>query len=585
MPFPVINPHFQFFDNVGEPLANGFVYTYESTSATPKTTYQDADLDSANTNPIELNSAGRCSIYVDEGETFKYILKDADGVTLDTQDKVKSPIGTQAGIGAALYPQAAAELAAGVTPASYIYPPGDVRRYMVDGATDDTTAFTTAISVAQEMTNGGFVHVPAGSYTVSSTLATSGDRIHIRGDGRSATRIVFAPTASDVLFEFHNGSSAIVRCSLKGMSIYSNDSTFTKTAIDLYDTEEFELEDVEIGGSIAVSSVAYWSGSNSIGLRTRGRQCFASKNVSISADRPVVISVNPNSTIDIDHFNFNNQYLIANGHPVVEIETGVELTNVSFDGYQAWVKGTHGLYWLDTTSTGQSAMLKLENVRWEQGTHAGDYLVRIEHNTALTGVKLINCRGGGDAIGRNGYYFRKVNNVLWDTTLYEGTGVALDADATCRALKGVNTFWQTASTSTLAGQKLIYGSPVNPSGGLRPNFEYDTTANADETLVTEAALCGIVVSIAQDATHTIGTTALQGFLLVTTDENTSAIYALRGSTATTAEVSDPDGFFTNAAGGATAYNIYATGGNYVIQNKRTGTHEVRYLLIGAHSVA
>jgi hypothetical protein len=58
--------------------------------------------------------------------------------------------------GRALYPQTAAEIAAGVAPTDYAYEPGDVRRYGFtgDGSTDNTTAFQNALSA-----NAGFTPV------------------------------------------------------------------------------------------------------------------------------------------------------------------------------------------------------------------------------------------------------------------------------------------------------------------------------------------------------------------------------------------------------------------------------------------
>jgi len=477
------------------------------------------------------------------------------------------------------------ERAAGVTPVDYSYEPPttSLMRYGGDptGAADSTAAIQAAINVAQKMPNGGVVLLGRGTYKVTRTLRISSERIQVIGEGRGATRIVFAPAANDVLFEFHAGGAALVRCSLRGLTIFSDDSTHTKTAIDLYDTEEFILDDVEIGGGVIVGRARCWSGAGSIGLRTRGRQLGCINNVQVSADRPILISVNPNSSIDIDHFDFSNLYLMGNGHPLVEIETGVKLSDVSFRGKQAWVRGTYGLYWVDTTSNGQSFMLDLENVRWEQGTDSKAYLVRIEQNTALVGLKLHKCFGGAD---RNGYYFRKVSNLYFDTVIYTGTGVALDANATCRAISGRNCFWQSGSTAALAGQRLVFGAPQNPSGGLRPDFIYDQASNADATAVTESALMGVSTTIAADATAAIGPNVLRGLLFVVTDENASAIYNLRGPANATTEIADPDGVFSITAGTASSYNICQIGGKYVIQNKRGGSHKVRWMLLGTHSV-
>jgi hypothetical protein len=203
MAFAVINPFFQFFDNVGDPLDSGTVETYESGTSTPKVTYQDATLATPNTTTITLNSAGRCSIFVGDGETFKYILKDSSGVTIETKDGVKSPVGTQAGIGALLYPRTAREIAAGITPTSYVYPEGNVLRYgaVGDGVTDDSAAFQRAIDVGgsnddlvgaglqSDLHGDGYeVYVPPGVYKVSLINIWNGT--YLVGAGRTASMLV-----------------------------------------------------------------------------------------------------------------------------------------------------------------------------------------------------------------------------------------------------------------------------------------------------------------------------------------------------------------------------------------------------------
>lgn len=63
----------------------------------------------------------------------------------------------------------ASEIAAGVTPTNYAYPPGDVRRYgaVGDGSHDDTPNFTTAASV-------GTVYVESSGYTWKLTAFVDG---------------------------------------------------------------------------------------------------------------------------------------------------------------------------------------------------------------------------------------------------------------------------------------------------------------------------------------------------------------------------------------------------------------------------
>jgi hypothetical protein len=77
----LVFPEFRAFDDNGDPLAGGFVYTYEAGSLTPKDTYTTALLNVANTNPVELDAEG----YPTSGGiwlsgSYKIIIKDADGV-------------------------------------------------------------------------------------------------------------------------------------------------------------------------------------------------------------------------------------------------------------------------------------------------------------------------------------------------------------------------------------------------------------------------------------------------------------------------------------------------------------------------
>lgn len=59
------SPKLQFFANNGQPLAGGYLYTWAAGApATPKATYSDS-VSTPNTNPVLLDSAGRCSLWLD----------------------------------------------------------------------------------------------------------------------------------------------------------------------------------------------------------------------------------------------------------------------------------------------------------------------------------------------------------------------------------------------------------------------------------------------------------------------------------------------------------------------------------------
>jgi len=79
-------PTHQFFDSNGDPLTGGLLYTYVVGTTTPKATYTDATGNSANENPIELDSRGEASIFILTDANYKWVLKTAAGVTIWTRD-------------------------------------------------------------------------------------------------------------------------------------------------------------------------------------------------------------------------------------------------------------------------------------------------------------------------------------------------------------------------------------------------------------------------------------------------------------------------------------------------------------------
>lgn len=75
-------------------------------------------------------------------------------------------------IGQYLYPQTAAEVAAGVTPTHYYYEPGDIRRYgdnTTPGTTDMTAAFQAAVNVAEAGFNEAII-VPESTYKITGVI-------------------------------------------------------------------------------------------------------------------------------------------------------------------------------------------------------------------------------------------------------------------------------------------------------------------------------------------------------------------------------------------------------------------------------
>lgn len=83
-------PKFQVFDDDTAFLSGGKVYTYEAGTTTPKVTYSDPDCSVENTNPVILDSRGEADIYAPDDETYKFVITDADDVTINTVDDYNS---------------------------------------------------------------------------------------------------------------------------------------------------------------------------------------------------------------------------------------------------------------------------------------------------------------------------------------------------------------------------------------------------------------------------------------------------------------------------------------------------------------
>lgn len=220
-------PIFRAFDNNGNPLAGGLLYTYAAGTTTPQASYPSSSESTPNTNPVVLNFRGECALWLDPTLNYKLLLTDTLGNTIPGYpvDNIQGPYGyissvvNQTLVGGALWPQTAGESSAGVTPTYYYYQPGDIRRYggnADSGTTNNTVPLQSALNanagyypVLIEATGTGYYGGIAGPITVPadtdlqlkagaelnfySTTASSGPTI-----GGSATRPGFVIQGGNV---------------------------------------------------------------------------------------------------------------------------------------------------------------------------------------------------------------------------------------------------------------------------------------------------------------------------------------------------------------------------------------------------
>jgi hypothetical protein len=86
------SPKQQIFGTDGLPLVGGKIFTYAAGTSTPIATYTDYTANTANTNPIILDSLGQANIWLLNTTTYKFVVKDANDVLLYTVDYISIPL-------------------------------------------------------------------------------------------------------------------------------------------------------------------------------------------------------------------------------------------------------------------------------------------------------------------------------------------------------------------------------------------------------------------------------------------------------------------------------------------------------------
>jgi hypothetical protein len=453
------------------------------------------------------------------------------------------------------------------------------------GIVDATDALQAAIDSLGS--NPGVINLPPGRFRITRKVRVRHNRQHIIGAGSWATQILFAPTASGSCIELNAGGSVLFQGSVKGISFYSDDSTYTKTAIEMVDTSGYLIDDIVVGGGVeAVSGSYFWAGNGSRGIWTRGREACKLSRLYIYADKPIQISANPNNSISCDHFHFEDTYLGASG-ACVTIDSGVNVTHLTFDGYNPWVLGTDGLYWVDTTSVGVSQSVSLKNIRWEQGTNASSWCLRIEHNVGLQGLTIENCQADQH---RHGYKLRKCVGVEIITNISAATDkVVLDVDSSVLGLNLDECYWNVGATASMVGQHVVMASPKRASGDpLPPSARYQSTATSSGTgrqLETEMAQGGYQITVANSGTFGLGPNTMAGVLTLVDSEGISAQFLIRGTNQTTNEALDPVNVFSASAGTASSTNVYWSAANsrYELQNLRGASRNYKIVFTGTYT--
>jgi hypothetical protein len=258
------------------------------------------------------------------------------------------------------------------------------------------------------------------------------------------------------------------------------------------------------------------------------------------------------------------------------------LTDITFDGAQAWVGGAGGFYWDDTTSSIASYALTFKNVRTEQTTDAASWVFYIKRNQAVYGLRLENIYVDPN---HKGIYMRNIFGATLDNFTFTGSGVALDYNGSNWGLDARGCFFLATSTVTIAGQNLVYAGPKYPATAPLPSyFRYHNASLATQTSFTSAALSQPILTVANAATSVLGVATMTGLLLITSSAGDSAIFSIGGAAATTVEMSDPSNKYSVTQGTGSMTNISWVSGTarYTLQNNSGGSLTYSIMLLGAY---
>lgn len=176
----------QFFDNNGNPLSGGKLYSYDAGTTTPRVTYTSVSGSTPHSNPIILDSAGRVpsggEIWVTVDTAYKFVLTTSTDVLIATWDNISNSI-----------------LSANAANITYDPPfTGGVQTNVEDklaqtisvidfgavgdGVANDTVAIQAALTYADSI-GGATIHVPAGEYKLTAMLSMGANTALISDDG------------------------------------------------------------------------------------------------------------------------------------------------------------------------------------------------------------------------------------------------------------------------------------------------------------------------------------------------------------------------------------------------------------------
>jgi hypothetical protein len=320
---------------------------------------------------------------------------------------------------------------------------------------DDTNAIQKAIDYAESLVQlvweqGGVIYFPVGRYKVTSTLTINESNIILQGDSADVSIIYFEPTANDICVHFaQSAPSDIIRrgCGVKKLGFRSNNTTNTKTAIQIDDVSVFNIKDVFIGRGGTVTVPGYWwtndsGGDDCVGIQINGREGIFLDNIQIYSDTCIKGGLNPSSTpgFTFDDLHIKDTWLVTtNGDgKCIDMEVEGGLRGLYCEQV-AFISCLYGFYHIATTNTDTCSNFKFSNCLIEQ-MNADGWPIYIDRSSATHPVEnltISNWSGPSSTDDTNGFYLDAVELIGFYEVFQNANKTAIVVK-NCKSFSGFN---------------------------------------------------------------------------------------------------------------------------------------------------
>jgi hypothetical protein len=446
-----------------------------------------------------------------------------------------------------------------------------------DGVHDDTNAFKAALDYVKTLPWGRPIVLDEGPFLITDTLVLDSARQAFLGN---KTVIIFTPSTGnkDCIYVGNPANPGpplgdwLYNCVIKDVEIRSTTGFNGLVGIHTQATSNMILEDINLYG---------FYGTNCKGLFIEGAEMHKAKRIQIFASYPIYIT-------RCDFATLSDTYLVATATtPCVFVETAVD--NFLMDGNNVWAIFSHGFYWDQASAVNPKLCLnvKIANVRAEQEKDINGYIIWINRTNGLQNLILENIYGGNTTpagTSCNGIYLKTVYDAhIYDFRYVNGSGIGLVLSNDCDLVKLTSCSWIPGSTINVGSLKTI--ESFSPLLGQIPTDALFALSYGER--LTQEQATSPTITLAPDAIYQITRDSfypgaeINGVLVVTSGDGSSALIAVRFNKVTNLLVQDAANRFSVTAGNASTINVYRSAAGVIdIQNKTSLTQSLTYSLLG-----